>query len=214
MARLSTSAYEELRAQILTGQYANGEHLAEEEIAESLGVSRTPVREALRRLAAEGLVEVTPNRGANVAQWTPDELREIFTLRAMLEAYAVERATERATAEDLAALDVICERMEAVVARPKTNKSYATIAQINREFHSALARLADSARLDSLIESLTIVPVVLQTFRKYSPEALVRSSRHHREILDAMRARDAAWAGSVMRAHILAARDEVISAND
>lgn len=210
MARLSTSAYQELRTQILTGHYAHGEHLAEEEIAESLGVSRTPVREALRRLAAEGLVEVTPNRGANVAKWNTDELREIFTLRAMLESYAVERAVGRATREDLAALGIICDRMDAVVGKPKSAKSYAVIAQINREFHGALAELADSPRLNSLIESLTLVPVVLQTFRKYSPEALVRSSRHHREILDAMKARDADWAGTVMRAHILAARDEVI----
>jgi len=214
VARLSASAYHELRSQILSGQYSHGEHLAEEEIAEALGISRTPVREALRRLAAEGLVEVTPNRGANVAQWSTEELREIFTLRAMLESYAVERAVVRATREDLIQLEIICERMEAVVAKPKSAKSYTAIAQVNRDFHGALAALADSPRLNALIESLTLVPVVLQTFRKYSPEALARSSRHHREILDAMKARDGAWASSVMRAHILAARDEVIPPNE
>lgn len=211
MARLSASAYQDLRAQILSGKYGHGEHLAEEEIAESLGISRTPVREALRRLAAEGLVEVQPNRGASVAQWTSEELREIFNLRAMLESYAVERACERATEADLDDMAEVCDSMESLVMKAKGAKSFSAIADANRAFHDRISQVAGSPRLEGFIESLTIVPVVLQTFRKYSPEALQRSVRHHREILDAMRARDAAWAGSVMRAHILAARDEILS---
>lgn len=210
MARLADTAYDTLRHQILSGELVHGERLAEEEIAENLGISRTPVREALRRLAAEGLVDVAPNRGASVARWESTDLLEIFDLRAMLESYAAQRATERTTPEFFAALEAICEEMEATYARSKGGRALQALASGNRRFHRSIMEAADSPRLLTMIDSLTHVPVVMQTFTQYSPHALERSLHHHREILDAMRAGDATWASSVMRAHILAARFEVL----
>ena len=210
MARLADVAYQQLRDQILTGQLVHGERLAEEDIAENLGISRTPVREALRRLAAEGLVEVAPNRGASVARWESDDLLEIFDLRSILEAHATQRATARVTPELIATLEGICTQMEADYARSKGPQTLQALAEGNRGFHRCIMEAAGAPRLAGMIESLTHVPVVMQTFTQYSDHALERSLHHHREIIDAMKASDAEWASSVMRAHILAARFEVL----
>lgn len=210
MARLAESAYEKLRGQILSGELVHGERLAEEEIAETLGISRTPVREALRRLASEGLVDVTPNRGASVARWESGDLQEIFDLRAILESYAAQRAASRAGEAVIIVLGEVCQEMEEIFANSNGPKSLRLLAERNRRFHRTVIEAAESPRLNSMIDSLTHVPVVMQTFTLYSPHALARSLQHHREIVDAMRARDEGWASSVMRAHILAARDEVL----
>lgn len=213
MARLADSAYTQLRSQILSGRLVHGERLAEEELAETLGISRTPVREALRRLASEGLVEVAPNRGASVAQWDSADLREIFDLRSILETHATELAAAFAEESVIKALSEACDEMDDVYARMRGSRSLPQLAEINRRFHTTILDAAKSPRLASMVESLTHVPVVMQTFSKYSHTALERSLRHHREIVDAMKAQDPTWAGSVMRAHILAARDEVLGCN-
>ncbi len=210
MSRLAESAYEKLRGQILSGERVHGERLTEVEVAEELGISRTPVREALRRLAAEGLVDVSLNRGASVARWGSADLQEIFDLRTILESDAAKRATTRAGSEVIAVLDELCQKMEEIFANLDGISSLRSLAELNRRFHSTIIEAADSPRLSSIIDSLTHVPVVMQTFTQYSPHALARSLQHHREIVDAMRARDASWAESVMRAHIIAARYEVL----
>lgn len=212
MSRLAESAYEKLRGQILSGELVHGERLTEVEVAEALGISRTPVREALRRLAAEGLVDVSQNRGASVARWGSADLQEIFDLRAILESDAAKRATSRAGSEVIVVLDGVCQEMDDVFANREGITSLNSLAELNRRFHRTIIEAAESPRLSSIIESLTHVPVVMQTFTQYSPHALARSLQHHREIVDAMRARDASWAESVMRAHIIAARFEVLGA--
>lgn len=210
MPRLADTAYEELRDQILSGELPHGERLAEEEIADNLGISRTPVREALRRLTAEGLVEFAPNRGASVAKWGTADLEEIFDLRAVLESHATWRAATRIDASRIEELAQLCDEMEALFANGGDRTSLEDLAERNRHFHQAISEAAQSPRMSAMIGSLTHVPIVMQTFTCYSGRALDRSLRHHREIVEALRARDAAWAGSVMRAHILAARDEVL----
>ena len=212
MSRLAESAYEKLRGQILSGERVHGERLTEVEVAAALGISRTPVREALRRLAAEGLVDVSLNRGASVARWGSADLQEIFDLRTILESDAAKRATTRAGSEVIAVLDEVCQEMDEIFANLDGISSLRSLAELNRRFHSTIIEAADSPRLSSIIDSLTHVPVVMQTFTQYSPHALARSLQHHREIVDAMRARDASWAESVMRAHIIAARYEVLGA--
>ena len=212
MSRLAESAYEKLRGQILSGERVHGERLTEVEVAADLGISRTPVREALRRLAAEGLVDVSLNRGASLARWGSADLQEIFDLRTILESDAAKRATTRAGSEVIAVLDEVCQEMDEIFANLDGISSLRSLAELNRRFHSTIIEAADSPRLSSIIDSLTHVPVVMQTFTQYSPHALARSLQHHREIVDAMRARDASWAESVMRAHIIAARYEVLGA--
>ncbi len=105
--------YDTLRQGILDGRYAPGTRLGEADLADSLGVSRTPVREALRRLGSEGLLATLPNKGARVRTWTAGELGDIFDLRALLEGHAAARAATRVTDADINVMNNLVTRMEA-----------------------------------------------------------------------------------------------------
>ena len=210
MAKLASEAYAKLRSRILAGELHDGDRLAEEDLAEALGISRTPVREALRRLAAEGLVELLPNRGARVPTWDDHDIDDIFQLRAVLESYAARRAASHADQDVLGELASMCDAMEAITVDMRDVHGLAELATINRQWHGCVVAAAGSPRLSGLVNSLVHVPVIMQTFKNYSRAAMERSLRHHREIVDALAARDGEWASSVMRAHILAARNQVL----
>src|ERR1700759_1300273 len=102
MARAAEKAYRTVRERILRGDYPPALRITEQEIADSTGVSRTPVREALRRLQAEGFVTVIANQGAIVTEWTDNDTNDVFDLRAVLEPYGAARAAQRATAQNIA----------------------------------------------------------------------------------------------------------------
>lgn len=207
MATSGNDAYVMIREGIINGDYPMGDRLGEVELATALGVSRTPIREALRRLSADGLVEVEANRGARVASWTSDDLDQIYALRAMLEGHAATRAATNLSDEVVDRLEQLCEDMEAAVAAGITEPANLdALAAGNREFHAQLMTAAGHSRLQRLTEMLFQLPLSLRTFRLYTPTELERSMRHHREIVQALRCRDGDWAGAVMSAHIHAAR--------
>ena len=205
MARAADRAYQELRAAILCGQHAPGQRLGETELAEAMSISRTPIRDALRRLEVEGLVEVLPHRGARVTEWNRTDLEEIYDLRMMLEAFAAHRAASRVQVKDLDRMEELCALMEAV-ARPGRRQNLDRLAELNDEFHGMVRAAAASTRLVTMLRAVVQLPLVLRTFHRYSPADLARSCAHHRELLDALRAGDGAWARSVMRSHVLAAK--------
>lgn len=206
MARQATEmAARSLREQILSGAIPAGARLGEVELAERLSVSRTPVREALSRLAAEGLVELQPNRGARVVAWTRDELREIFAVRLRLEPHAVRQAVPALTAEHLTQLDELATAMSAV-GRPGRQRDLDALTELNRRFHGLFVELADSPALATALRTVTHAAVVHQNFHEYSAEALQRSLAHHHEMVAAARAGDGEWAESVMRSHLFNAR--------
>jgi DNA-binding GntR family transcriptional regulator len=213
MAQAAQRAYAHLRARLLAGEFPAGARLPEEELAAAARVSRTPVREALRRLHAEGLVEFVPNRGAHVANWTARDLDEIFGLRALLESHAAELAAPRIGAADLSRLSALQDRMDAAGRRGGTQE-LDQVAELNNAFHEIIHTAADNRRLVTLLGAVVQTPLVHRTFRRYTPEALERSFAHHRELVAALRARDPAWAGSVMRSHVLAARATLLGARD
>jgi DNA-binding GntR family transcriptional regulator len=211
MARAAESAYHRIRAALLTGVYPAGERLGEVELAAAFTVSRTPVREALRRLAAEGLVEIEPNRGARVARWTADDLEEIYLLRALLESAAARRAAERIRPAAIGRLEELCAQMEKW-AEPGRGQDLDQVAELNNAFHAAIVEAAASPRLGTLLAQVVQVPLVVRTFHRYDEAALTRSLGHHRELIEALRAGDGAWAESVMRSHVHAARGVLVSA--
>jgi DNA-binding GntR family transcriptional regulator len=198
-------AYEAVRSGIIAGRYNAGARLTEQEIATSVGVSRTPVREALRRLDAEGLVEFTPNLGAVVTTWNEADSDEIFDLRAMLESYGARRATTRATDGQIAELRRLAEAQyqESLEREPGHLER---IAELNSQFHRRLQEAAASPRLGRALAGLIEAPLMMRTFQKYTAEDLQRSAQHHLEIVRALEARDADWAASVMLSHVHAAR--------
>ncbi|MCD2195994.1 GntR family transcriptional regulator [Actinomycetospora endophytica] len=204
-SRASERAQAALREAILGGELAPGAHLGEVELAERLGVSRTPVREALARLAAEGLVEAHAHRGARVVSFSPEDLDGIFDVRLALEPRATGRAAARATAADLDALDDLAARMLAVGTRGPAQDLDALVG-LNREFHARLLDVAAAPALSAALGNVVHAPVVLRTFHTYDPASLARSLAHHAEIVAALRAGDADWASSVMRSHLGNAR--------
>ena len=203
------NAYLRIRKGILAGTYTSGQHLTGETLAAAIGVSRTPVREALRRLDAEGLVRVVPNQGAYVIGFTVADLAQIFALRAVLESYACELATPLLTD---AAIERIAELAQITLAlaldRPEPNA--AGLAKANSEIHLTIVRATGNARLEAMISGVTELPLVMRTLRTYSPDDLLRSARHHIELVAAFRARDPVWASAVMRSHLLAARRAIL----
>ena len=205
MGRATQSAYESIKTRILGGAYEPGKKLSEEDLAAAVGVSRTPVREALRRLHAEGLVDWEANRGATVPAWREQDLEEIFELRALLEGYGAELAATRITPEEIARLRELCTEMEGYAAGQRRDRAD-RIAVCNAQFHEIILGAGRNRRLSALLGAVVQTPLVNRTFRRYDEAAMARSMSHHRELIDAFEARDRAWAGAVMRAHILAAR--------
>lgn len=198
-------AYAVIRAAILEGRFAPGHPLREEELAESVGVSRTPVREAFRRLDAEGLVELLAHRGARVVSWSDHDLDEIFELRVQLEGHGARLAAQRAEPELIDHLERLAARMEEEVAGRRRDR-FARITDINNEFHQTILSASGNHRLSSLLGVIVQRGLVARTFQLYRPEQLERSCRQHRELIEALRLRDPDWAEAAMRAHLYAGR--------
>ncbi len=215
MTQAGDLAYTTLRSGILDGRYPAGERLGEIEVAAEIGLSRTPVREALRRLGSEGLVEVLPNRGARVRTWTVDDLEQTYELRAVLEGLGARRAASRITAEQLAELDRLADEMvgcdPSLGHRPPGE--FDDLAALNARFHAVIVTASGSTRLADTLAGLVQLPLVMRTYRRYTPAALARSHAHHRELVDALAAGDGVWAESVMRSHVLAARTVLLDSH-
>jgi DNA-binding GntR family transcriptional regulator len=203
------TAYQTIRALIIDGSYASGQHLTGERLAEAVGVSRTPVREALRRLDAEGLVRVVPNQGAYVTGWTAADIDQMFELRTVLEAYATGLATDRLTDAQIDRIAVLADETHRLAVE-RTDSFRHAIAQANSELHMIIVNAAAHARLANMIASVVELPLVMRTLRVYSQDDLLRSAGHHRELALAFRARDASWATAVMRSHLLAAKRAIL----
>ncbi|OYU13965.1 MAG: GntR family transcriptional regulator [Alphaproteobacteria bacterium PA4] len=200
MSKASERAYAEIRGLILTGDAPPGSPLTEEALADICGVSRTPVREALRRLEAELYVVRTGSQRLFVADWNSDDLAEMFTLRAMLEAHAAARAASRITAAALDDLRACNARIAAAIAA--TPADVATFLVENRRFHEIIISAAASPRLATMLAALVEQPVVRRTAARYGQAELSRSAHEHAELIQAMAARDSAWAQAVMTSHI------------
>lgn len=205
MTRASERAGDAVRELILRGELAAGSRLGETELAERLGVSRTPVREALARLAAEGLVEIVPNRGARVSSWTVAELQEVFDLRAALEPRLTALAVPRVRPGDVDVLDDLAHAMLRA-GLPGPHQDLDAVVPLNRRFHAHLVALAAHPAMAGALAGAVHAPIVLRNFHAYDDAALRRSLAHHVEIVAAVRAGDPDWARAVMTAHIHNAR--------
>ena len=198
------TAYDALRARILSGELAPGERLVEQALAEALGLSRTPVREAIRRLLHEGFVEKGQGYSTRVAEFPEEELAQLFEIRRRLECYAAGRAATMATDKEVAQLRHLSDQMSKHTP-PNSPEEYNIISVANTEFHRIIYEAARSPRLTALIASAVDVGVVARTYYSYSETDLLRSAQHHNEIVDAIAAHAPEWAESVMSSHVLAA---------
>jgi len=191
--------YQAIRNQILTGTLEAGQWLREVEIGDSFGVSRTPVREALRLLASEGMVAHERNRGVQVQSWTIEDLNEVYNLRSLLEPWGYKLAAENGTA-DLVELEELACAMDEEAQKKTFNIQ--RITELNNHFHSSILRCSGNQRLCQLVETIVQVPFVYRNFASFDESDFKRSFAQHHEIVESLRARDGEWAESAMRAHL------------
>ncbi len=193
---IAQQVYERLRDEVLTGALNPGVWIREHDIASAWSVSRTPVREAVRRLAQDGLVEASPNRGVRVTVLTAEDVDDVYEVRALLEGAAARRAAEYATAADIEYLGRLLDRIDATAA-----SDVAAHIRADEAFHDAIVALARSATLADLTRRLAgRVARVRAATADTNTEA--RTRRQHRTILAALAARDADAAERAMREHI------------
>lgn len=193
---LSAKIAEEIKQAILAGRFRPGDRLIEEDLAAELDVSRNPVREALRILVTAGFVELVPRRGASVALLDLTSVRELFEVRAALEALTARLAAERITPDLLRALEEITIRGKRAVADGMLDD----LPVLNAEFHGAVAKAAGNSRLAGLIEMVrdTIQWVYARNIR----ERAVASWSEHSELFEAIARRDAGAAAHLALHHI------------
>ena len=215
MGNVSTSAsdaYETLRARLTAGEFRAGMRLTELQIAHELQLSRTPVREALRRLVNDGLLRFVPNVGTFVPSWSEQEIRDLFDLRVILESRIARLAAQRITRSEIEHLVSLQDRIEARGARTDS-ANLKRINPLNREFHRLISAASRNTRMSEMLSNAIEIPLVQQTFARYTPEQLARSFRHHREVIDAFIAGDPEWAHDVMSCHVRAARAAMLDSS-
>lgn len=200
MSRASEQAYTKIRAHLLSGELKPNEQLTEDQLAQITGVSRTPVREAVRRLEGELLLVRSDTKRLFVADWSRDDIEEMFTLRQMLECHAAERAAQRLSREQIAQLEALNRAIKHAIEQPSPD--VARFLEANRSFHEVIIDAAHSPRLGQLLAKLVEAPVVLRTARTYSIDDLYQSARDHDELIAAFTTRDPEWARAVMGSHL------------
>lgn len=187
-----------LRERILAGEFRAGEQLRQDALAGDYGVSRIPVREALRRLEAEGLVVLEPHKGAVVAGLEPAEIRELFEMRAVLEAELIRLAVPRLTAADVAEATAALRAYEAGLAAGQVGDWGA----LNWRFHAALYRAAGRPRWLEALRDLNARTDRFIRLQLALTGALDRARSEHQAILTLARAGEADDAAALVRRHI------------
>jgi DNA-binding GntR family transcriptional regulator len=200
MSKASDRAYSAIRGMILSGELPARAPLREEQLAEICGVSRTPIRDALRRLEAELFIHRSESQRSYVADWSLDDVEDAFVLRGMLEGLAAKRAATRISAEQLGFLR--SENQLIGEAIQQLRPDITAFLEHNRNFHAVILEAAASPRLTNVLGRIIEQPVIWRTAQHYDRENLLRSHREHEELLAAFERRDGDWAESVMAGHI------------
>lgn len=195
---LTHALVERLRDEIIEGVLEAGARVPEAEICARYGVSRTPLREALKVLAAEGLVTLQLNRGATVARITAKEIAELFPIMAMLEALAGELACSRITAKQMAQIEALHAQMVAQFS----GGDWLGYSKLNRRIHEAIFDAAGNEALSHLYQQLLVRIHAVRFVARKSPSRWRQAIDEHEAILAALAARDAATLSRLLREHI------------
>ncbi len=204
---LSEDAYDALRAAILGGRLEPGERIVEADIARQMATSRSPVREAVRKLEHEGLLEYVPRRGTTVVGLSRDDVADAYQLRAHLEAYGARLAASRASAAQLARLLEMIEQMRQSAA----DDDLEGLVTADVEFHRLVCEAANSRRLSQLWETLNPARWTLVSGLRATDLSLEQIAERHRPILAALQSRRPDQAESIIRRHILELGERVLA---
>jgi DNA-binding GntR family transcriptional regulator len=188
----------QLRDMIVEGGLKPGQKVPEPELCQRFGVSRTPLREALKVLAAEGILQLLPNRGAVVAKITDEEIEQIFPIMGALEALAGELACERMTVEDLEKL----RRLHKAMIGHYRRSEWLSYSKLNRAIHEAVFAAAGNPSLSALYQQLIIRIHAIRFVAKKSPARWRQAVDEHEEMMEALERRDARKLARVMKVHL------------
>ena len=200
----------EIRRAILQGEIAPGTPLVERDLAQALGVSKTPVREAIKSLVATGLVEVSPYRGASVRKVDHDLARNVYAVRLLLEPEAVRLAALRSPASEIEHAEQTLENASVAASR----RDYSLMALFNREFHQTLTKASGNSTLVDVLASLQDQTALVATQGWRKQATWNNEANEHLAILVAVRNSDGNLAASLMHAHISSALTTIVSRLD
>jgi len=184
---------------LLAGELKPGDRIVETELAQKAGISRGPVREAIRQLEGDGILVTYPSRGTFVAQWTPKSVEEAYSLRATLERFAIEEAAKHITPDDIVQLQAILDKMRASIQRGDTH----TLSQLDTRFHEQIYSLSRHTLLQA---TLTQLRRRLYWLRSLDQGFVVRHDEiiaEHQLVVDALKAGDIGRAAQALTDHIL-----------
>ncbi|HEX7424129.1 MAG TPA: GntR family transcriptional regulator [Terriglobales bacterium] len=196
---LTSAVADKLRDQIIRGEISEGSQLRQDAIAAQYQVSRIPVREALRQLDAEGLIAIVPNRGAVVPALSPDDIEELFAIRALLEPEVLKRSIPHLTEEDFSQAEAILRRYVSELRREDHVSAW---GRLNWEFHSTLYSRANQARFMAIIRNVNNSGERYTRLQLYLTHGIKRANEEHHQILELCRERDTAAACKLLRQHI------------
>ena len=205
--------YKSLREAILSGKIALGSRLIEKELAEQFNISRTPIREAIRRLESEGLVVLSPNRGASVRDYTLKDIADTFNLRAQIEGYACALAAENCSSEALIQLKQSIDQSIAALELYRQNKVSECVDQLaeaNLVFHNTIISVAGNKQIPKVLTPLITLPILIRGFYWYNYNGIINSIEQHKAIYEAIKSRDPLTARTYMEAHIFTGRDNIL----
>lgn len=188
-----------LRQQILDGKYKAGDSLVETKLAEELGVSRTPIREAIRQLELEGLVISIPNKGVVVKGITEKDIEDIYTIRMVLEGLAAKWAVEKITVDELKELQDKYELMEFYTAKGDMEQ----VAKLNTEFHEIIFKATKSGVLQHILTDFQYYVQLARYKSLKSPGRAQKALEEHKKILEAFMKKDLLAAESSVTQHII-----------
>jgi DNA-binding GntR family transcriptional regulator len=203
---LGEHVFENLKQAIIRGNITPGEWLVENHIAQMLGISRTPVREAIHKLEREGLIERQPRGGFTVLGLSRDDIEETFGIRSVLEGYAARLATTKHQSKELKALEKKIEEFQVCLSKRQLD----VLPGINTEFHDLLYALSKSPRLIHMINALRDQIFRFRQMILKDDKLANISNEDHIQMLKFMRKRDAERVERLVRDHILRGQDEVL----
>lgn len=184
---------------IRQGLLAKGDRIVEKQLCQTLGISRTPLREALRLLSSEGLIDLIPNKGAYVAQPSMQDIKELFEVMAILEGACARVVAEKMTRAGLAKIERLHGKLEKYFAADDHER----YLKVNHEFHELLQEMAGNGVLNEVINSLRDRIQLYRYRQLYQPDRFQASVNEHRGLLEALRRRDPAAAESLMKTHLM-----------
>lgn len=197
-ASLTDEIADIIRERILNGRYAIGEKIIEAPLANELRVSRTPIRQAFKKLTNEGLIENIPNRGSFAKGFTKRDIQDIYEVRKALEALAIEWAVDRISTQEIARLEEIVELMEFHTS--KTN--FEKVLEANRAFHETIYKASESRFMAQILRSYQDYVQQARRTTVYEAEYLQAILKEHKEILEAIRNRNATEAITLTNKHL------------